>query len=61
MGILQLFDDASRVMTVISFVTFIGILWWAFFKKKPADFADAAWLPFADEPAQSETTEQSHV
>jgi cytochrome c oxidase cbb3-type subunit 4 len=49
MAIAQIFDDASRVMTVLSFATFIGIVWWAYVYKKPADFESAAALPFADE------------
>ena len=54
MAIDNLFDRASSVMTVISFITFVGILWWAFSRNKEADFAAAAQLPFADE-------EQDHV
>jgi len=49
MTIDNLFDRASSVMTVISFITFAGILWWAFVRNKEADFAEAARLPFADE------------
>ncbi|MFS2005666.1 cbb3-type cytochrome oxidase subunit 3 [Duganella sp. CT11-25] len=49
MAIDNLFDSASSVMTVISFITFMGILWWAFIRNKEADFAAAARLPFADD------------
>ncbi|WP_332852647.1 cbb3-type cytochrome oxidase subunit 3 [Duganella sp. S19_KUP01_CR8] len=49
MAIENLFDRASSVMTVISFITFAGILWWAFISNKEADFAEAAQLPFDDE------------
>jgi cytochrome c oxidase cbb3-type subunit 4 len=49
MAIDNLFDRASSVMTVISFITFAGILWWAFVRNKEADFAAAAQLPFADD------------
>ena len=45
----NLFDSASSVMTVVSFITFAGILWWACIHNKEADFAAAAQLPFADE------------
>jgi cytochrome c oxidase cbb3-type subunit 4 len=45
----NLFDSASSVMTVISFITFLGILWWAFVHNQEADFATAAQLPFADD------------
>lgn len=49
MAIENLFDRASSVMTVISFITFAGILWWTFISNKEADFAKAAQLPFEDE------------
>jgi len=49
MDIHALFDDASRIMTVISFATFIGILAWTWLLKKEQDFASSAALPFADD------------
>ncbi|USX14487.1 cbb3-type cytochrome c oxidase subunit 3 [Oxalobacteraceae bacterium OTU3CAMAD1] len=49
MAIENLFDSASSVMTVVSFITFVGILWWAFIANKEADFAKAAQLPFDEE------------
>ncbi len=49
MAIEHIFDSASSVMTVISFVTFIGIVVWTFVLKRGADFEQAAALPFADE------------
>jgi len=49
MALQTLFDHASSVMTVVSFLTFAGILWWAYGRHKEADFATAAALPFADE------------
>jgi cytochrome c oxidase cbb3-type subunit 4 len=45
----NLFTDASSLMTVISFFTFVGILGWTFGIKRCADFEAAAHLPFADE------------
>ncbi len=32
--------------TVASFVTFIGIVWWAWSKRRAEDFEAAAKLPF---------------
>ena len=32
--------------TVVSFVTFIGILLWAYSRRNQADFEEAAKLPF---------------
>jgi cytochrome c oxidase cbb3-type subunit 4 len=49
MGIQQIFDSASSVMTIISFTTFCGILLWTYVLKKQSDFDEAARLPFADD------------
>jgi cytochrome c oxidase cbb3-type subunit 4 len=49
MAIEHIFDSASSVMTVISFVTFLGIVVWTFALKRGSDFEQAAALPFADE------------
>jgi cytochrome c oxidase cbb3-type subunit 4 len=49
MAIQPIFDDASRIMTVISFATFVGILAWTYVLRKEYDFAEAAALPFADD------------
>jgi len=48
MELQHLFDNASRIMTVISFATFTGILAWTFLRKEK-DFAQAARLSFADD------------
>jgi len=47
------FTNASAVMTAISFVVFLGIVWWTYVYKRAADFDSAAQLPFADEPEQA--------
>jgi cytochrome c oxidase cbb3-type subunit 4 len=49
MSIDTLFHDASRIMTVISFATFMGIVVWTYVLNKENNFAHAARLPFADE------------
>ena len=49
MTIETFFIDASSAYTVVSFVTFIGIVWWAYGSKRKADFDEAANLPLADE------------
>lgn len=54
MAIDILFDQASSVMTVVSFITFVGILWWTCIRHKEADFASAAQAPFDDEPLSEE-------
>ena len=51
MAIDGIFNSASSVMTVISLLTFLGILWWTFGIKRSHDFDAAASVPFDDEPA----------
>ncbi len=53
MALQQIFDKASSIMTLISFITFLGILLWTFALKRNADFAAQAALPFADEDGES--------
>ena len=59
MALQLIFDDASRIMTVISFATFTGILAWTCVLRKEKDFSQAAGLPFADEAHQD--PEADHV
>lgn len=49
MAVQHIFDDASRVMTVVSFVCFLGILAWTFVLRKEQDFAATAAIPFDDD------------
>ncbi|HJV82812.1 cbb3-type cytochrome c oxidase subunit 3 [Noviherbaspirillum sp.] len=44
-----MFLDARSLFTVLSFLTFIGIVLWAYSSRRGADFEAAANLPFADE------------
>jgi cytochrome c oxidase cbb3-type subunit 4 len=60
MALQHIFDDASRIMTVISFATFAGILAWTYVLRKEKDFAQAAGLPFADDADHNEAGE-GHV
>jgi cytochrome c oxidase cbb3-type subunit IV len=39
-------NTLRSVVTVISLLTFIGIVWWAWSKRRSADFQEAANLPF---------------
>ena len=48
MAIQHIFDNASSIMTLVSFLTFLGILLWTFVLRKNEDFATQAALPFAD-------------
>lgn len=54
MALQQIFDDASSVMTVISFATFMGIVGWTYLLHKGSDFDAAARLPFADDDNRSQ-------
>jgi cytochrome c oxidase cbb3-type subunit 4 len=48
-------DDFRAWHTVVLMVAFIGIVVWAYSKKRKRSFDDAANLPFADQ-AQDEAT-----
>ena len=39
-------NDLRVVMTVLAFVVFIGIVVWAYSRKRKRDFEEAANLPF---------------
>lgn len=54
MAIEHLFDDASRIMTIVSFATFTGILAWTFLLRKEQDFAATASIPFADDDVEDD-------
>lgn len=46
-------NELRSVMTVVSLLTFLGIVWWAFgVKGNKQRFEEAANLPFADEEAE---------
>ena len=46
-------NDLRALSTVLAFVCFIGIVWWAWHRKSQKSFEEAAWLPFADEGHES--------
>ncbi|GAC1316821.1 MAG: hypothetical protein NVS3B11_05520 [Collimonas sp.] len=52
MAIQKILIEAHSIITLISFVTFIGIVWWSYIRKRPKDFDEAALLPFADDQEQ---------
>ena len=49
MALQSIFDNASSIMTLVSFITFLGILLWTYALKRNDDFAEQAALPFADD------------
>jgi len=42
-------NTLRSMATVVSFITFIGIIVWAFSRRNAADFEKAANLPFAQD------------
>lgn len=42
-------NTLRSLVTVVAFVVFLGICWWAWSSKKQSDFEEAAQLPFQDE------------
>lgn len=45
---IEFITDPRSLITLISFITFAGILWWTYVSHKPADFSQAEMIPFAD-------------
>ena len=46
---MDVINDLRAATTVVSFVLFLGIIWWAYRKGSKQFYEDAANLPFADE------------
>ncbi|HMW16362.1 MAG TPA: cbb3-type cytochrome c oxidase subunit 3 [Accumulibacter sp.] len=45
-------NDLRSLITVLSFITFLGIVWWAYgMKSNKKRFEEASMLPFSDEEA----------
>ncbi len=42
-------NDLRSMITLLSFVTFIGIMAWAYSGKRKQSFDEAALLPFSDD------------
>ncbi|MGV3655644.1 MAG: cbb3-type cytochrome oxidase subunit 3 [Noviherbaspirillum sp.] len=59
---MDLLTDARGIVTVVSLLTFLGIIFWAYSGRRAAAFDEAARLPFADEgmDSPSSSTEQQH-
>lgn len=41
-------NDLRSLTTLVSFLTFLGIVWWAYRKGSKASYDEAANLPFAE-------------
>ena len=51
-------NDFRAWHTVVLMIVFVGIVVWAFSKKRKSDFTEAANLPFADEAQDKATLEK---
>lgn len=53
-------SEMRSVVTLVSFLTFVGIIVWAWSKRNKSSFDEAAQLPFNDEySAESQRREKS--
>lgn len=41
-------NDLRSISTVVSLITFVGIIWWAYARGNKSRFDEAANLPFAE-------------
>lgn len=53
-------DTLRSIMTLVSFVTFLGIVAWAYSRGRKADFEEAAQLVFDDEDAVNPSSTGKH-
>ena len=42
-------NDLRSLFTVLAFIAFIGIVWWAYSDRRKATYAEAAMLPLDDD------------
>ena len=54
-------NDIRAWHTVILLISFIGIVIWAYSKRRRSDFDEAANLPFADEERHQATIEKENL
>jgi len=52
-------NDLRVILTVTLFVTFLGIVFWAYSSRQKTRFDEAANLPFADDEMQARTIKES--
>lgn len=51
--------DLRVIITVLCFISFLGIFFWAYSSRQKSRFDEAANLPFADDEMQQRTLKQS--
>jgi cytochrome c oxidase cbb3-type subunit 4 len=52
---MELVNDLRVASLVLAFVTFLGIVWWAWRRGSQKGFEEAANLPFADDDQNDRT------
>lgn len=53
-------NDFRSLQTVLAFIAFIGIVLWAYSKRRKKSFDDAANLPFADDDQHKSTVNREN-
>lgn len=53
-------NDLRSIVTVVSFLTFLGIIWFAYAKGNKKRFDEAANLPFAEHDDEDAASRTSH-
>jgi len=53
-------NDFRSLQTVLAFIAFIGIVLWAYSKRRKKPFDDAANLPFADDDQHESTVKREN-
>ena len=43
-------NDLRSLLTVLTLISFVGIVWWAFSSRRKAVYEEAAMLPLEDDP-----------
>ncbi len=54
MDIIDFLTDMRSIMTIVSLLVFLGIIYWSYSSSRKKDFDAAANLPFADEPESAD-------
>ncbi|MES2071199.1 MAG: cbb3-type cytochrome c oxidase subunit 3 [Pseudomonadota bacterium] len=54
MNAINFITDIRSIMTVVSLLVFLGIVFWSYSSGRKEDFDAAARLPFADEAADTD-------
>jgi len=53
-------NDLRSIVTVVSLLTFLGVIWFAYAKGNQKRFDEAAQLPFAEEDDGGAASKTSH-